>query len=78
MARFCGNMAAMVTPEESLMGEQAVTKVLMKACITQYTKPWNMAASIQYSCFAYIKWNRSFCHMALKDNNRKRFNFGLA
>ena len=62
-----------VAPEESLMGEQAVTKGPDESMyFTQYTKPWNEAASIQYSCFAYIKWNRSFGAYGITDTIEKK------
>ena len=68
----------MVTPEESLMGEQAVTKGPDESMylhsignLGTWLPLYNTVVLLTSSGTVH------FAHMALKENNRKRFNFWL-
>ena len=68
----------MITPEESLMGEQAITKGPDESMYLQgigslgtWLPLYNTVVLLTSSGTVH------FAHMALKDNNRKRFNFWL-
>jgi cytochrome c oxidase subunit 3 len=68
----------MITPEESLMGEQAITKgpdesmyLHSIGSLGTWLPLYNTVVLLTSSGTVH------FAHMALKDNNRKRFNFWL-
>tara|TARA_B100000886_G_scaffold268433_1_gene192509 strand:- start:666 stop:1334 length:669 start_codon:yes stop_codon:yes gene_type:complete len=68
----------MVTPEQSIMGDQAVTKgpdnsmyLNGIAGIIKWLPLWNTIVLLSSSGTVH------FAHIALKENNRKRFNFWL-
>ena len=68
----------MITPEESIMGDQAVTvgpdeNMYLHGFdkIFSWLPLWNTIVLLSSSGTVH------FAHMALKENNRKRFNFWL-
>ena len=68
----------MITPEQSIMGDQAVTKGPDESMylhgisgIIKWLPLWNTIVLLSSSGTVH------FAHMALKENNRKRFNFWL-
>ena len=69
----------MITPEESLLGENAITKgpdesMYLKSfsSVLTWLPLWNTIVLLSSSGTVH------FAHVALKQNNRKRFNFWLA
>ena len=69
----------MITPEESLLGENAITKgpdesMYLKSFSSVFTwlPLWNTIVLLSSSGTVH------FAHVALKQNNRERFNFWLA
>ena len=69
----------MITPEESLLGENAITKgpdesMYLKSfsSIVTWLPLWNTIVLLSSSGTVH------FAHVALKQNNRKRFNFWLS
>ena len=68
----------MITPEQSIMGDQAVTKGPDESMylhgisgIIKWLPLWNTIVLLSSSGTVH------FAHIALKENNRKRFNFWL-
>ena len=68
----------MITPEQSIMGDQAITKGPDESMylhgisgIIKWLPLWNTIVLLSSSGTVH------FAHIALKENNRKRFNFWL-
>ena len=75
---FVATWPPMVTPEESLMGEQAVTKGPDESMYLHSIR--NLGTWLPlYNTVVLLTSSGTvhFAHMALKNNNRKRFNFWL-
>ena len=68
----------MITPEQSLMGDQAVTKGPVENMYLHSLRDIGTWLPL-YNTIVLLTSSGTvhFAHMALKDNNRKRFNFWL-